>query len=361
MKRRKILFLITKATWGGAQRYVFDLATNLDQGNFEPVALYGDEGILSQKLQAAGIQAHRISALGRNIALISDISSFFQILAAIREIEPDIVHLNSSKAAALGVLAARIAGVKKILFTVHGWPFKEQRNTAARAFIYIVSWLTALLSHTVIVLSKKDELLGHRMMNVGRKIRTIPLGISAPEFLSRVEAEKALLVTSTHPRIVTIAELTANKGIRYAIDAIAELKTRGIAVDYFVIGDGEERSLLEHRAQERGVSDCVHFFGFKENAASYLNAFDVFLLPSIKEGMPYVLLEAAAAGLPVVGTDVIDVSFSANYPAATSSKPGDATSLSKAIQEVVGKKVASPFSFPLRTMVQQHEVLYSNN
>src|SRR5882672_751404 len=97
--RSKILYIITKATWGGAQRYVFDLATHLPKDRFEPIVAYGEKGGLAEMLQKEGVQTHPLPALGRDVALLSDIQSFFQIFRYIRETRPDVVHLNSSKAA----------------------------------------------------------------------------------------------------------------------------------------------------------------------------------------------------------------------------------------------------------------------
>src|SRR3989338_2833403 len=136
-KRTKVLYLITKATWGGAQRYVYDLATNLPPGRFEAVVAFGERGRLADMLTQKNIALRPLPSLGRDVVLFSDIASFFQILGLLRRERPDVVHLNSSKAAALGALAARLAGIRKIVFTVHGWPFKEDRRLPLRLGLYL--------------------------------------------------------------------------------------------------------------------------------------------------------------------------------------------------------------------------------
>lgn len=334
--KQVVLYLITKATWGGAQRYVFDLTTHLPP-TFEPVVAYGTPGKLANDLASAGVRLKHIPSLGRDIALLSDIQSFFEILRCIRETRPAVVHLNSSKAAGLGALAAQLCGVKKIVFTAHGWPFKENRNALARTMIYFLSWITSLLADEVIVVSKEDEKLGKKMWLVGNKIRYVPIAIDPPAFLSREDASARLNISPANPRFVTIAELTANKGIRYAIEAIALLKERGIAVEYYIVGDGEERASLEHLARERAVADRVHFLGFVANAARYLQAFDLFLLPSLKEGMPYVLLEAAAAELSVVATTVVDRAL-----ASTQAQPGNPSTLADALEKSLRERPTPP-------------------
>lgn len=342
MKKKKILFLITKATWGGAQKYVYDLVTHLPKDRFQLVFAYGQGGRLSDTLKAEGIQTYGVPTMARDVGLFSDIQSFFKILKGMHRGQPDVVHLNSSKAAALGALAARMLGVRRIVFTVHGWPFNEKRNEFARVMIYLISWFTAFLSHVVIVVSKSDEAQGKKMRWIAEKVRYIPIGIEPAAYLSPDEARASLPIYGfTKPiySMVTIAELTKNKGIRYAIEAIGELKRRGVEMSYYVIGSGELRSELEDLVREEDVTDRVHFLGFIENAARYLRAFDVFLLPSIKEGMPYVLLEAAAASLPIVTTTVVNPAFIESYSRTKAVPAADPEALAAALVETMRERM----------------------
>lgn len=360
--KKRVLFLITKATWGGAQRYVYDLATHLPKTEFDITVAYGERGRLTEMLEKEHIEGHQISSLGRDVAIMSDVSSFFKILIYLWRTKPDVVHLNSSKAAALGALAARLARIPKIVFTVHGWPFNEKRNEFARIAIYIASWFSGLLSHVVVVVSKSDEGQGKKMPLVGKKIRYIPIGIEATLFLTREEAVTSLSISAPTPRIVTIAELTANKGIQYAIEAIARLKERGVEVSYFLISDGEERKALEYLARELGVADQIHFLGFVSEAAKYLNAFDIFLLPSIKEGMPYVLLEAAEAGLPIITTNVVNPEIMERYENVRAVPPGRPKAIVEAIQKTLdaqGVRTSTQKTyFPLLRMIEATARLY---
>src|SRR3989344_5463782 len=205
----KILFVITKGTWGGAQRYVYDLATNLPKENYESIVAYGALGKLTEDLSVASIRIYQIPSLARDIAFISDVKSFFEILSLIKKIRPDIVHLNSSKAAALGALAARLAGVPKIVFTVHGWPFGEKRSLLAKLVLWKISWLTALFSHRVICVSNHDLQLARRMPFIARKAILIYNGIAPMTFGS---GEKIRSAFPAGVKITgTIGELTKNK------------------------------------------------------------------------------------------------------------------------------------------------------
>ncbi len=368
--RKKVLFLITKATWGGAQRYVYDLAKGLPQNEYTPALAYGEGGRLSELLPQDGIRARQIPALARDIAIVSDVKSFFQILQTLRGAHPSVLHLNSSKAAALGALAARLSGVPCIVFTAHGWPFKERRFFLARIMIYLISWLTALLAHQVITVSETDERIGRSMPGVGKKVSYIPLGIAPPRLKTPHDAFQAMFGALAPPsltpktmRLVSIAELTKNKGIRYAIEAVALLRDRDIDVIYVVAGEGEDRAMLENLIAKLSLSDRVFLPGFVLDAASSLSGFDAFLLPSIKEGTPYVLLEAGAAGLPVIVTDVIDEALTKRFHAAARVPAKNPLAFADAIESIARTPRApeSGSRFPLAEMVQATTDLYRND
>lgn len=296
--KKKILYLITKATWGGAQRYVFDLATHLPKYEFESIVAYGQSGKLSKDVSRAGIETHAIPSLGRDVALFSDIASFFAILKYIRTTKPDVVHLNSSKAAALGALAARIAGVRNILFTVHGWPFGEKRSLMATVLIWKISWLTALLSHRVICVSDYDLHIAKRMPFIGKKARRIYNGIDLNmQFGSGEQIRNAFPIGAKITG--TIGELNKNKNQQALIGEAKDKPDMHVAI----VGDGEERSRLKASIMRHNLSERVKLFGFMP-ASEVLKGFDVFALPSLKEGLPYVLLEAKVAGIPIVANRV---------------------------------------------------------
>ena len=205
-----------------------------------------------------------------------------------------------------------------------------------------------MFSDVVIVVSKEDERIGQKMWFLKNKIRYIPLAIGEPEFHTHGDAAKILPhPLDANPRVVSIAELAANKGIRYAIEAIAQLKDRGCDVSYYIIGDGEERERLAALAHGLQIANRVHFLGFVPDAARSLKAFDIYLLSSIKEGMPYVLLEAAAAGLSIVSTTVVDESFFESVPTAYAVRPADPAAIAEAITAILRPQSEKPL--PLRT------------
>ena len=310
----KILYIITKSNFGGAQRYVYDLATKLPRDSFDVTVAMGGDGVLKDKLNEAGIKTIKINKLGRDISIFDDITVFFNLFNLFRKEKPDVVHLNSSKIGGLGALAARIALVPRIIFTAHGWAFNEARNILQRITIKILSWFTVFFCHSVIAVSEHDGRQGRVLPFVGKKITVIHNGVSKIDFKDRKEARNHLLgsrTTKLDEKTVwlgTIAELHKNKGLEYAIKALANISKIGPwktgAFVFVVIGDGEQRENLKNLVKEEGLKKNIFLVGHKEDASTLLKAFDLFLLPSIKEGFPYVLLEAGIAGVPIVASDV---------------------------------------------------------
>jgi glycosyltransferase involved in cell wall biosynthesis len=295
--RKKVLFVITKSNWGGAQRYVFDLATRLPKEEFEAVVAFGQRGELAQKLEEADIPTRPLRSLQRDVSLGADIRSFFELYRLFKNTKPDIVHLNSSKAGGVGAPAARVAGVKKIILTVHGWPFLEDRNPLARAAIWLASWMTALLSHKVICISDYDLRVAQKMPFAAPKAVRIYNGVGDMT-LGSGEIIRAAFPAGAKI-IGTIGELNKNKNQIKLIEEARHKPDMYVAI----VGEGELRSFLESKIKEYGVEDRVKLFGFVP-AQEALRGFDAFALPSRKEGLPYVLIEAKLAGLPVAANRV---------------------------------------------------------
>jgi glycosyltransferase involved in cell wall biosynthesis len=296
--RTKVLFLITKGTWGGAQKYVFDLATNLPKDRFDALVAYGQKGKLAEDLGAAEIHTVQLPSLGRDVAIVSDIKSFFAILGCLQNERPDVLHLNSSKAAALGALAGRLAGVKKIIFTAHGWPFREDRNGLSQAAIWLVSSLTGLLATRVICVSDFDLREAKKMPFVGKKSLRIYNGIDL--HMQFGSGEKIRAAFPAGAKITgTVGELTRNKNQR----ALIEQAKNDPAMYVAIVGEGEDRPMLGSLIKTYDLGERVKLLGFIPSREA-LRGFDTFALPSTKEGLPYVLIEARVAGVPIVADRV---------------------------------------------------------
>ena len=331
-KRKKILFLITKSNWGGAQRYVHDLAANLPRERFDSaVAAGGGDGRLFDMLKKAGVRTIPIPGLGRDIRTVDELRTFREIFRIIKKERPDVVHLNSSKAGALGAIAAKAALLTNkfflqpttynlqpiIVFTAHGWGFHEDRPLLARAAIFFASRFSSLFQDRIIVLDTADYAAAEKFIP-RRKLALIPNGIGEIDFYARPDmsgraAARAFLAQKIGRDIPdgaivigTIAELTKNKGLPYLVEAIRLLNLQPATCNLqaIIIGDGEEKETIQKQIDARGLAESVFLAGFIPDAGRFLKAFDAFVLPSLKEGLPYAVMEAMTADLPVIATNV---------------------------------------------------------
>lgn len=298
----KILYLITKSNWGGAQRYVFDLAVAMRDAGNDVVVAAGGNGRLFEKLAAENIRTHSIKDVARDIGPMKDLRALSQVRKLIRQEKPDIIHVNSSKMGLLGALAGRRAP-GKVVFTAHGWPFKEDRGFLWRSMAKFFSWMTLRNADITIVPSDDDLLLGQKMLGAGDKVVHIANGRELKDLLPREEARRILQnnlgLDPDKQWIVAFSELHPNKGVQFLIQAMQKTEAQAV-----VFGEGEARADLESQIKTAHVGDKVFLPGFMPDASQYALAFDIFCMPSIKEGLPYAVIEASLAGLPVVASRV---------------------------------------------------------
>lgn len=302
---KKILYVITKANWGGAQRYVYDLATSLAQDGNEVAVAYGTPGKLAERLLETGIRTLQVPGMGRDIDAGSDLRAYRELKQIFEDEQPDVVHLNSSKAGLVGVLAARAARVPRIIFTAHGWAFNEKRPWWQKfilglvyGFIIYASTRTICVSHAV----ARDMWW---LPGAWWKCVVIHNGSDMVTLKERAEARASLAPHAAEARVIgMLAELHPTKRIEDAIEAIALLLPSYPDLRLVVLGEGEERAALEFLIRERGLTGHVILTGFVADGPSYLSAFDMFVLCSRTEALGYAILEAGNANLPVVATHV---------------------------------------------------------
>lgn len=304
LAKKKVVFVITKSNWGGAQKYVYDLAVALPKDQFEIVVVLGGTGetgattgLLAERLTVAGIRTIFLTSFARDIGIMREFSAFSELLRIIRAEKPDVLHLNSSKAGGIGAFAGHIAGIRKIIFTAHGFAHNEMRPVYQRVLIWIASWFTILFAHQVIVLSNY-ELQRAPVFFSRRKLTVIHNGINLQMHFDSGEIIRKTFPPGAHIT-GTVGELTRNKNQIALIEQAKNDPQMFVAI----VGEGEERSQLEAKIIAYGLESRVKLFGFL-TAPESLKGFDVFALPSLKEGLPYVLLEARAAGLPIVANRV---------------------------------------------------------
>lgn len=371
-ERMKIIYVITKSSWGGAQRYVYDLATTLSKEQFEVVVVVGSDGILVDRLRDSQIRVISIKELDRDMSFIKDLKSFFELRRIFKKERPHVVHLNSSKSGGLGGIAARMTRVPRVIFTAHGWAFNERRPAWQRVILYISYITTIILADKTVCVSHAVFRDVHSAPGISYKLQIIPLGITTPTYKTREEARNILAPNDTERRLVgMVSELHPTKRVEDSIAAVKKLKDTYPDILLLVAGEGKYRDFLEKEIKRHGVSEHVRLLGFVPEVATYLKAFDVFLFPSRTEALGYALLEAGSAALPIVATRVggipevitdeasgllIDPEQPLQIETAIA-RMFDDPALQKRLSETVAKRVRNGFLF--KRMIERTSALYS--
>lgn len=284
----KITYAITKGNWGGAQKYVFELACAAKEVGHDVSIIFGSPGKLAEYADEAGIRTIILPRMERDIHIFQEISNFFTLINILKKENPNIVHLNSPKMGGLGSVASRIAGIKTIVYTAHGWSFNEDRSELSKRIIKFFSWLIIVFSTKVIVLSEHERQQVVNWPNARRKLRVIPIGIKEIDFVSKEEARAVLRASSPSlpdsPDTIwigNIAELHKNKGLEYAIRSLADLPSH-INYLYVIMGIGEEQKNSQHSLKNFTLSTKSSSLGFKNQESHFLRPLIFFSSPPSK-------------------------------------------------------------------------------
>ncbi len=312
--RKKILYLVTQSNFGGAQKYVFDLATGLDKAKYDVAVAAGGHGELLKQLEQKGINVFKLKWLRRPICSIRDTLAYFEIKRLLKEWQPDVLHLNSSKAGILGCLAARHLPIK-VVYTIHGSVFEAAFPSLAQKFFLYLEKKTAKYKHKIICVSENDRVLWLKYKLVPtEKLVTIHNGINIyATSLTREEARQRLFQNA--PQNYNDYQVVGWNGWFYpeknleALIQAANLiftlpKYQNKKILFVIFGNGPQEKILKLEVKKINLENRVIFPGAVPEGAKYLKAFDVFVLPSIKEGLPYTIMEAMAAGVPIVASNV---------------------------------------------------------
>ncbi|KKS26440.1 MAG: Glycosyl transferase group 1 [Parcubacteria group bacterium GW2011_GWA2_42_11] len=311
---KKILYLITQSDLGGAQKNVLDLATALSPKYDISVAAGNDGGYkLNEQLDKRNIRNYQLKNLARFINPRRDWLAYREIKKLLRQVQPDILHLHSSKAGVLGSLAARRLPKTKVIYTVHGAVFTAAFSFfSRRLFLWLEKW-TARYKDKIICVSQNDKNLWLKYrVAPAEKLVVIHNGIDLNNlsFLPREEAKTKLTngqwLMANGALLGTIANFYPEKGLIYLIEAVNILKAKNQKPQLIIIGYGEQRVILENLIKKYNLQENILLNSGLPGAlaAQHLKAFDIFILPSIKEGLPYAILEAMAAGLPIIASNI---------------------------------------------------------
>jgi glycosyltransferase involved in cell wall biosynthesis len=252
-------------------------------------------------LTRAGVRTERLP-----IRWDGDVRCVLAMTRLMRRGAFDLVHTHLIHADVLGGVAARLAGVRVVVSTKHGY---EDYDRTSRA--YRLAGLTARWTCKVITIS---EALGRKVAEVERipsgKLTTIHYGIDcavpAPE-PSREVVRRSLGLPPDAFAVLSTGRLVPVKGYQYLIEAVGKLRAGGSSAILLIAGDGPERAALQAQAERLGIGDRVRFLGWRADVSTLLAGVDAFALATLGEGFGLAILEAMAQRLPVVATRVVAV------------------------------------------------------
>ena len=270
-----------------------------------------------------------------------DLRGLVRLTRFLRRQPYQIVHTHTSKAGFVGRLAARLAGVPVIVHTAHGFAFHEDSPVSVRRFYSTLERLASRWCDRIVTVSEFHRTWAIELgMCSPRQIIAIPNGIAEVGRNREVGlAELRREMGARHGDLVILstASLAPDKGLEYLIEAATIFPRTGRRIRIVIAGDGPAARPSGATGRTLGVTDRVVFLGFREDVGDLLAASDLVVLPSLREGLSIALLEAMAAGKPIVATSIgSQREVASRADMARLVRPADAPALSEAIVRLAG-------------------------
>jgi glycosyltransferase involved in cell wall biosynthesis len=337
---------------GGPAIQAINLSRHLQSEGFETCLIFGNlapgEGDMTQLLSLGETEKRFVAELVRPVAPLRDLKALWAIYWLLRSWKPDIVHTHMAKAGTIGRLAAVAynwtSGGRRarLVHTYHGHVFEGYFNAVTtRLFLLVERWL-AKRTDILIVISRNIESDLRQTYRLGnqRQVRIIPLGFHLDKLLAlsqadRLAARRSLAIPEEATVVVTVGRLTAIKQQILFLRMAQRLVRRSSRFLFLLVGDGELRSDLEMQMRSLRIENHTRFLGWRGDLETIYGAADIFVLTSRNEGTPVALIEAMAAGVASVSTDVGGVGDVITGPDVGSVVPfGDVDALETAVAQL---------------------------
>lgn len=294
----RVVYYIESSDFGGAEQMLYNLLSELDRSSWEPVLVYQQHsGIASfvDRIRDLGISTISVSA----IKGLGDIGGINRLVGILRQLRPAVFHaqLVSNLRCTAGIICAKLAGIRAIVATQHSYQKFRARRVYKVYIRFIYQRLVSMLVDRYISVSRSQAEQLKKVISQG-KVSVVHNAVRTEDFASCARSEA--IQDDLKPAVLTVARLDRLKGIGYLIEAAALVPK----AFFFLAGDGPERANLEKQAQELGIADRVVFLGRRNDIPELLSSCDLFVLPSLLEGLPLSVMEAMSASKPVIGTNI---------------------------------------------------------
>lgn len=305
----RVCHVITRLELGGAQQNTLHTVAHLDRRRFEASLIAGPGGPLdddARRMRAVSVTF--VPELVRAVSPVRDVRALMKLVRIFKDIAPDIVHTHSSKAGILGRWAARVAGVPAIVHTIHGYAFHAEQTRVAYWAFRSLETVTGRITTRIIAVSRAnvDTGLRHRLFPA-EKTMLVRSGIPLRAFGER-GGDGSLRAELRLPPGVPVAGMVAClKPQKAPLDFVAvarRVADRVPSAHFVLVGDGELRTAVEAEVDRQRLRGRFHLLGWRRDIPAILAGLNVFVLTSLWEGLPRVIPEAMASGLPVVATRV---------------------------------------------------------
>jgi glycosyltransferase involved in cell wall biosynthesis len=352
---RKVIHVITRLDHGGSAQNTMLTALGHDRAQFEPVVVAGYPGCWHaqggqlateencRKLEKAAIRWVLLPSLTREVHPIKDAQALWQLIRLFLHERPALVHTHTSKAGVLGRVAAWFARVPVIVHTPHGHVFYGHFGPFQSWLFLQIDRVLSVITDRLIALTDAER-QDHLDRSVGKADRfaVVPSGIDRERFgRARAQGKQQPDWFGCPPDALVVGSvgwLTDIKGHEYLITAVAMLKPDFPSLHLVIIGSGDRYEALSQQAELAGLCDAVHFLGHRDDIDVCLGGMDLFVLPSLNEGMGRALIEAMAAGLPVIASRVGGIpSVIAHEQTGLLVPPRDAHALAEALRRLLDR------------------------
>lgn len=354
--KRKLL--IVHEAMGGCGRNVIDIVNGADQSKFDITVLYGTNRIddyYRHSIPTMSEHATLIPApyLSRSLNPFTAIHATRQVRAVIKRLKPDILHCHSSIAGIVGRLASVGLHVGKVFYSPHAYAFQawEFSKAKKKLFVLIERFFSRKLTTCTFNVSsgERDEALKHNI-DKPDKFKVVYNGIPDIDLPSKTEARNLLGLKSLPENAIIVGStvrLSLQKDPMTFVRIAQKVVKDNPLVHFVCVGDGNLRDETEQFVKDNGLSGNVHLLGYRDDAERIVSAFDIYLLTSLYEGLPYSLIEALRAGIPIAATNVTGNSEVVQpgvngYLFAVGDVEGGAAKVQQIISERAEKSMFSP-------------------
>jgi len=297
--RKNLMFVVPCFGFGGLEQVVINIVEGLDRSRYNPsfCSLLTPVPEMFEKIKALDLPCYVLDkGEGFNYRLP------FRIARLLRTNDIDLINAHDIGATLFAAFATRLAGNGKIVHTDHS------QILTKRKFMPIYRWvLRRQVAYSITVSEDLRRFLISKFGLEAERIVTIPNGIDIDRFAGERDTSylyREFGIDAKARIIGSVGRLTEQKGMRYLIEAFGAINREAPDARLVIVGDGELRGRLEELANVLSIRDKVVFTGIRKDMPELLDLFEIFVLPSLWEGQPLTIVEAMAAGKPIVATDV---------------------------------------------------------